>query len=55
MSTTFNPAHPGESHRGTLTAEGWTVTNAAEHDQNIHDATGSELQHDRHIQKPTIS
>ena len=30
MPTMYNPAHPGESLRDTLAAEGWTVTEAAE-------------------------
>ncbi len=29
MSTMYNPAHPGESLRDALEAEGWTVTEAA--------------------------
>ena len=29
MTTMFNPAHPGESLRDALAAEGWTVTDAA--------------------------
>ncbi|MCY4635704.1 MAG: HigA family addiction module antitoxin [Acidobacteria bacterium] len=30
MPTMYNPAHPGESLRDALAAEGWTVTEAAE-------------------------
>ena len=30
MPTMYNPAHPGESLRDALVAEGWTVTEAAE-------------------------
>ena len=30
MPTMFNPAHPGESLRDALAAEGWTVTEAGE-------------------------
>ena len=29
MTMMFNPAHPGESLRDALAAEGWTVTEAA--------------------------
>ena len=30
MTTMFNPAHPGESLRNALAAEGWTVAEAVE-------------------------
>ena len=30
MPTMYDPAHPGESLRDALAAEGWTVTEAAE-------------------------